>query len=205
MVLWQYYNVNNVNSAVYTFLWNHHNRETEQFDPLYIGLFYCHMLDESICKCRGNLVYFVTIILFRMAKPVSKLCWPWSDIMWRLIWVCTLCLWPFYGFPGNYGLSNNISKLEIIFLLKKEFTSCLKQFLMICKPAGRYFCNLFPETNYSQRADNHVTWFGLFCTCIRTGRLRELFTISLILIKFSCGEVHIPCLCNQQRVMKCLC
>ena len=41
--------------------------------------------------------------------------------------------------------------------------------------------------------------FGLFCTCIRTGQVRKLFIISLILNAFSCGEMHIPYLCNQQR------
>ena len=25
-------------------------------------------------------------------------------IMWHLIWVCTVCLWPFYGFLGKKGL-----------------------------------------------------------------------------------------------------
>ena len=26
--------------------------------------------------------------------------------MWRLIWVCTVCLWPFNGFPGKNGWSD---------------------------------------------------------------------------------------------------
>ena len=40
--------------------------------------------------------------------------------------------------------------------------------------------------------------FRLFRTCIRTGPVRKLFIISLILNEFSCGDVHMSCRCNQQ-------
>ena len=40
--------------------------------------------------------------------------------------------------------------------------------------------------------------FLLFCTCIWTDRVRKLFFTSLILNKFSCRNVQIPCLHEQQ-------
>ena len=44
--------------------------------------------------------------------------------------------------------------------------------------------------------------FSLFCTCIRTERVRKLFITSLILNKFSCGKVQILCLYKQQMTME---
>ena len=47
--------------------------------------------------------------------------------------------------------------------------------------------------------------FRLFRTCIRTGPVRKLFIISLILNEFSCGDVHMSCLCNQQTNIEVFC
>ena len=41
--------------------------------------------------------------------------------------------------------------------------------------------------------------FWLLCT------RRKLFITSLICNNFSCGGVHIPCLCNQQTNIKVIC
>ena len=59
-----------------------------------------HMLDESFCHLGGR-VYFVAFNLFLMENPVSKEC---KTLIRRLYWVCTGCLWPFYGFPCKNGL-----------------------------------------------------------------------------------------------------
>ena len=59
------------------------------------------------------------------------------------------------------------------------------------------------------KADNHVTYFWLFCTCIRTEQVRKLFSTSLILNKFSGGKVqiHLPSASSKQLfkcyVMRC--
>ena len=52
--------------------------------------------------------------------------------------------------------------------------------------------------------------FWLFCTCIRTERVRKLFSTSLILSEFPCGTMKVPCLRKQQMnievsyVMRCI-
>ena len=47
--------------------------------------------------------------------------------------------------------------------------------------------------------------FWLFRTCIRPGPVRKLFIISLILNEFSCGDVHMSCLYNQQTNIEVFC
>ena len=42
----------------------------------------------------------------------------------------------------------------------------------------------------------YLLW--LFCTCIRTDRVRKLFITSLMLNKVLCRKVQIPCLHIQQ-------
>ena len=50
----------------------------------------------------------------------------------------------------------------------------------------------------------------LFLTCIRTERVRKLFSTSLILNEFSCSTMKVPCLHKQQMnievsyVMRCI-
>ena len=52
----------------------------------------------------------------------------------------------------------------------------------------------------SRRRIMWLIW--LFYTCIQ---VRKLFSISFILNEFPCGEVHIPCLCNQQTNTEVFC
>ena len=47
--------------------------------------------------------------------------------------------------------------------------------------------------------------FRLFRICIRTGPVRKFFIISLILNEFSCGDVLMSCLCNQQTNIEVFC
>ena len=49
----------------------------------------------------------------------------------------------------------------------------------------------------TQGTESHYL-FWLFCTCVWTEWVRKLFITSIKLIKFSCGKVQIPCLCEQQ-------
>ena len=66
------------------------------------------------------------------------------------------------------------------------------------------FCNLDMINGRYQGGESRDL-FRLFCTCIRTGPVRKLFIVSLILNEFSCGEVHMPCLCNQQTNIEVFC
>ena len=45
----------------------------------------------------------------------------------------------------------------------------------------------------------------LFRTCIRTERVRKLFSTSLILNEFSCGKVQVPCLCKLKTNIEKFC
>ena len=81
--------------------------------PLYTGgLFHCNKLEKSIYQLKGVgcflslLFYFCWKIL--LASNV--------DIMWHLIWVFTVCLWPFYGFKGKNGLKKESSHTSFGFL-----------------------------------------------------------------------------------------
>ena len=42
-------------------------------------------------------------------------------MLWRLIWVCTVCQWPFYGFPGNSGLMTTVRVFRYMFNLCASF------------------------------------------------------------------------------------
>ena len=94
------------------------------------GLFHPYWLDESIYHLRGVWCIF---ILFLIEIPVSKQCGLWSDRMWRLIWVNTVCPGPKTGMQGAYGLtctaqqkelSHEILKGTFVFLPKLELTMC---------------------------------------------------------------------------------
>ena len=67
------------------------------------------MLRESICHLRG--VRSTLSLLFLMENPISKHC-----IMWHLIWVCTVCLWPLMGYPSNNGLMRTDKPREAIII-----------------------------------------------------------------------------------------
>ena len=81
-------------------------------NPLYTDrLFYCYMyiLDEYICYFTGVgsillLLPFFFFFFFEKSCKQSMFNLIRRHIMWRLIWACTVCLWPFYGFPGKNGL-----------------------------------------------------------------------------------------------------
>ena len=49
-----------------------------------------------------------------------------------------------------------------------------------------------------------MTYFGDILPVFR-GQVRKLFITSLVLYEFSCGEVHIPCLCKQQMNIEVFC
>ena len=57
----------------------------------------------------------------------------------------------------------------------------------------------FPLSNFTQGGESHDL-FLLFCTCIRIEWVRKLFSTSLILNKFSCGELQIPCRKQQMTI-----
>ena len=90
--------------------------------PLYTGrLFYCYILDESICRFRGVGSIFC-FILFLMENPVW---WKNPDQMLIWIWVCTVCLWPFNEFPDLYEwVKQSEWKLD---LLGNNYLTCCKQ------------------------------------------------------------------------------
>ena len=57
--------------------------------------------------------------------------------MWHLIWVCTVCLWPFYGFRGKNGWKQNIyhlsnNKLSIGHTSTRLFTIAIKSTWLRC-------------------------------------------------------------------------
>ena len=79
-------------------------------------LFYPYELEESI-----NHFGSVRIILFEsffMEIDVSfkqtVLTLMGRRMMWRLIWVCTVCLYPIYGMLGINGLRDNPLRVVLI-------------------------------------------------------------------------------------------
>ena len=96
-------------------------RECSTFNPLYTtGLCHCYMLDKYICQGVQSILlllfYFWWEIL--LANSVDSIR---HHIMWHLTWVCTVCLWLYYGFPGRNGLGKQIWSQKKLFPLKQEF------------------------------------------------------------------------------------
>ena len=95
------------------------------FNPLYTGgLFHSDMLDESICHFWGIGSMLSLLFCFRwnilLAKTVDPYQTPHNirrHIMWQLIWVCTVCLWPFYGLPDEIWLTTDLSdKILVLYM-----------------------------------------------------------------------------------------
>ena len=79
------------------------------FNPLYTsGLFHCSMLDESIGHFRGVFFFDGKSCYQTMLALIRR------HMLWRLILVCTVCLRPFYGFPGKNGLRRKRKSVSYI-------------------------------------------------------------------------------------------
>ena len=78
--------------------------------------------------------------------------------MWRLNWVCTVCLWPFYVFPGKNGLSSmgTPSWFPTIFAKKDNF-------LLVVGSSG-IIVIFFQVMNKQVNKTKHVVW--TFCNII---------------------------------------
>ena len=81
---------------------SHHIFSSSPNNPVYIGeLYHCYMLGKSIFSFSGFRVYFVAYFYsifdgkFCQQKMQTLIR---GHILWHLIWVCTICLLPFYGF-----------------------------------------------------------------------------------------------------------
>ena len=70
------------------------------------------------------MVYFVAFILFLMEFLLANIvALIRRHMMWRLIWVCTVCLLSIYGFPGKNGLKYHEiyqTSLDLIFETDKK-------------------------------------------------------------------------------------
>ena len=127
------------------------------FYTLYTGwLFHCYMLNESICHFRGvrsilsHLFYFWWKILLAYKR----------HILLRLIWDCTVCLWPIYGFPGKNAL-------------KVKWINCSESIEFWTPWAGLWkFENTGLHLSYAT-----TTIFWLFRTCLLHTSLTEILAM----------------------------
>ena len=61
------------------------------------------MLDESIFHIRGFGSILSVLFYFWWKTLLANLLNPDQTPLWRLIWVYTVCLWPFYEFTGGWS------------------------------------------------------------------------------------------------------
>ena len=55
------------------------------------------------------------------------------------------------------------------------------------------------ESDAKLQGGESCDFLQLFCTCIRTERVRKMFIIFLILSEFSCSKVEKPCIYSQRQ------
>ena len=65
------------------------------------GLFHPYQMDESISIFRGVWCMFSFLFHFEIRIDIPE---DPHRVLWRLIWVCTVCLCPKIGTLGYYGL-----------------------------------------------------------------------------------------------------
>ena len=65
-------------------------------------------LSSYFCHCRGVGSVFFAVILFLMENLIENNLNPDQTPHYVVtMWVCTVCIWHFYGFPGKNGLMAN--------------------------------------------------------------------------------------------------
>ena len=74
-------------------------------------------------------------------------------IMWHLIWVCTVCLWPFNGFPDK----NELNSFQICMVVAIETVGVTKQLSVTVEMMDAYPVNVHLVTvAMATTAQDHV-------------------------------------------------